>query len=212
MQVELLNSMGFKFTAEYEDSSEGISLLESRNHMMIQYQMQLIYMLITRLTNCPSEEIVEELVKTKTILDKHKIVKKLQPTINKLLSETTTKPNPSAMTTASLEEDTTTKATQEVYRPPKTAPVPYITEKQKQHSTKSRMLKDLMEQYDSRPEVIEEEKDNELQEIQEFEEHNFIRRNLTKAQKRYKFLTKESKRCKNHYRMIYVKSKMISMI
>lgn len=94
-----------------------------------------------------------------------------------------------------------------VYRPPRLAPMPYLedasnargkmTQRVKEKASRSRLLKDLADQYDERPEEMSAEgtgygshrgagtkEDQDWQDRERFEEENFIRLNFTKNDKK----------------------------
>ncbi|KAI9207537.1 Sas10/Utp3/C1D family-domain-containing protein [Polychytrium aggregatum] len=92
-----------------------------------------------------------------------------------------------------------------VYKPPRIAPMPYedgprnkfaVTEKMKERASKSRLMREITAQYDSRPEEItsegtgygardmSSELDQRWKDIEEFEEANFVRKNLTRDEKK----------------------------
>lgn len=121
------------------------------------------------------------------------------------------KPNPSALAlnTTSLEEagENSQEQGDGIYRPPRLAPMHYddsaksikstkLSEKLKEKASKSRLLRDLQQQYDDAPEDMDamglgysaketlSKLDKELDEREEFEETNFIRLSTSKKLKK----------------------------
>jgi hypothetical protein len=121
------------------------------------------------------------------------------------------KPNPSAfIDAADAGEEGIEQPTTGVYRPPRLVPMPYdqeddeensrggrLTTKLKERSSRSRLLKDLRNQFDERPEEMSAEgmgyggrdaantiEDRTWTERETFEEENFMRLNMTKTDKK----------------------------
>ncbi|KAJ3119033.1 hypothetical protein HDU96_003208 [Phlyctochytrium bullatum] len=120
------------------------------------------------------------------------------------------KPNPSNLVSASemtaTEEETSAKEKDGIYRPPKVAPMPYeektkgpkgkLTDKERRKSGKSRIIYDLVEQLENKPEErtshgtgqrVAERKSQEeemMDAIMEREEENFTRYTTTRAQRK----------------------------
>ena len=122
------------------------------------------------------------------------------------------KPNPSALTGIKDSETNATDPNQETqtYKPPKLAPMPYLEEEENiqrfnkksgrlalDKASKSRLLKDLSEQYDDRPEemsvqgsgyagmdITASKEDKQWHEREAYEEDNFTRLNMTRKDKK----------------------------
>lgn len=121
------------------------------------------------------------------------------------------KPNPSAFIDgAEATEEGVEQPSTGVYRPPQLVPMPYdqdddeensrggrLTTKLKERSSRSRLLKDLRNQFDERPEEMSAEgmgyggrdaantvEDRTWNEREVFEEENFMRLNMTKTDKK----------------------------
>ena len=118
--------------------------------------------------------VIGQLVELRTVMEKIKpLEQKLQYQIDKLVRTANTgqaskndplrfKPNPESMLKGDMGEEDETEAKDGVFRPTKIAPVPYEEpqdkkkkqeERLKQKASRSRLLKDLQEEFSERPET-----------------------------------------------------------
>jgi hypothetical protein len=174
------------------DTKNGISLLQIRLLELLNYSTDLILFSIGKLNGIFKQELIENLIEKRLLLEKTKPLEiKLKYQIEKLLKTRTEvdplnyKPNPELLVQ---------QPEQEIYKPPRLVPVRY--EKEPRERVTSRVLMDLSSQYDDKPMEIDAtgtgyssreaatREDEEMKSRLLFEEENFIRLNLTRKQKK----------------------------
>lgn len=200
-----------KLTANTQD--EGISLLQIRINAMISYLMSLLVVIASKVNGKDISPIVPNLVNQRIVLEKTKPLEiKLKYQIDKLVKQTQNiqpefeelkevdvlqfKPNIKEFT-----KDQEGK-TDGIYKPPRIQPMAYnekksLTDKQREKAKASRLLRDLHDQFDQRPEELDAEgigyssklgskEDDYFKEREAFEEENFIRKSYTRKEKSMK--------------------------
>lgn len=194
------------------ETKNGVSLLQIRLLELLSYSTYLTLFSLQKLNGTVNSAIINQLIEKRLRLEKTKPLElKLKYQIDKLLKQSQTldiddplnfKPNIEFLKKSSTQEKVSTNHN-EIYKAPKMTAKPYvqksakITENQRERASKSRLLKDLAQQYDERPDEIDAEgtgygqreigaskEDEEFKERQAFEEENFIRLNLTRKDKK----------------------------
>jgi U3 small nucleolar ribonucleoprotein protein LCP5 len=213
-----------KIEDEDFELSKGISFLDVKYNVMLSYIINLSYYFMLKLNGQKIENhpVIEQLIKERTILEKMKPLElKLKYQIDKLVKMANGsisselqdplqfKPNPKNMINSEDEEDQKDKDSEEtkLYRPPKIVPMHFeekpisrnigeLSKREQRRAAKSRLLRDLQEQYDSRPEEltaagtgyglheVATKMDEKLLEKQRYEEENFMRFTLTREEKK----------------------------
>ena len=187
-------------------ASKGLGFLQLKYHLLLNYCTNITFYLMLkcdgkRIENHP---VIDQLVKIRLLLDKMKPVEaKMKYQIEKYLKmadgdlssiddSLKMKANP-----ANFAEDEDEEEQDGVYRAPKVAPVYYDEDPSKEskkkkkedrmaiNSRKSRLLKELGEEFSERPEEIIDaiqEEDADLKEKFDYEEDNFMRFTLSKKE------------------------------
>ncbi|KAI8904712.1 hypothetical protein EDD86DRAFT_212622 [Gorgonomyces haynaldii] len=159
-----------------ENTDRGMSLLALRSHLLSDYITHLSFLTLTK-TSGKSTQIParEHLASLRIYLEKTKPLEtKLKYQIDKLVKQSkmdqevekqkdmlSFKPNPENL----QEEDEEEKDDSQVYKPPKITPVQYDpmqqerklkwTREKQEKASKSRLLQDLAQEYDDRPEELD---------------------------------------------------------
>ncbi|KAL1915445.1 uncharacterized protein VTP21DRAFT_6569 [Calcarisporiella thermophila] len=215
-------------------TSKGISLLEVKYNLLLQYITNLAFLVLLKLDGKKIEDhpVIDSLAELRVVLEKIKPVEqKLKYQIDKLIRAATVgatetgksvptavamvsdplqfKPNPQNLLQSSSNEpnlEDTADAEDAVYRAPKIAPLHYddstpISKREReeararQRASKSRLMRDLVAEYDDRPEEVDatggvhegmmaREQQERLREREEYEEANFTRLLLSKKDKK----------------------------
>ncbi|KAI7870786.1 Sas10/Utp3/C1D family-domain-containing protein [Spinellus fusiger] len=219
-------------------TSKGVSFLEVKYHIMVQYLLQLTFYAHLKLSGKQVENhpVIGNLVELRVHLDKMKPIEaKLKYQIDKLVrtavmgtqkNETGTvsgatavandplafKPNPMNLLSKNEEEEEEDEDAMDdktgVYRPPKLAPVNYDIDKDKrsknerneerlkEKASRSRVLKDLMQEMNETPEEIDvhggvnegtgygDRVDSLIAEKSKYEENNYVRLAVTRKEKK----------------------------
>jgi U3 small nucleolar ribonucleoprotein protein LCP5 len=164
-----------------ETTTKGQSLLQIRICSLLDYIIHLHFYALLKVNGKPIGDIVDMLIKDRLILEKTKPLElKLKYQIDKLVKEKIEfKPQPQQMQKVE-------QPVGNVYRPPKIQPVmPKIQDKSvKKLKKPSKILKELQDQYDDRPELILDETPEVIAERQRFEEENFVRLTLSKKDRK----------------------------
>lgn len=206
-----------------------MSFLEVKYHVMLQYITQLGFFIQLKLSGRRIEghPVIESLVELRVVLEKMKPVEaKLKYQIDKLVrsavlgtSQSSTaaaneadplayKPNPMALLAKDGDEAEEEEKEDDIYRPPKMAPVQYnerLDGKKKKHqrdeerlrekASRSRVMKDLMSEMNDAPEEIDalggvnegtgygEKMDNLMKQKDDYEESNYVRLMTTRKEK-----------------------------
>ncbi|RKP25701.1 hypothetical protein SYNPS1DRAFT_15283 [Syncephalis pseudoplumigaleata] len=221
---------------EGELSTEnGVSLLDVKYHVLLQYITQLVYVIGRKLHGATLEgsPAVDALIRDRIILEKLKpIEQKLKYQLDKLIRAASLgpsandgdqgkcdacmsmfnpysfKPNPQQLVGAGDDKDAAEDDAAKLYRAPRMAPVHYdegadAQEKRKKHeqrllekAAKSRLIQDLVAEYDDRPERMgveggardgyggDDALERREQERVRYEEENFTRLSLSKREAR----------------------------
>lgn len=211
--------------AEDEDNelTDGISFLEIKYNVMINYLVNLGYFLMLKLDGKKVEDhpVINKLIEERIVLEKMKPLElKLKYQIDKLVKLANGsirkdmqdplqfKPNPKNMITSDDEKDEENGDNEnKLYKPPKLVPMHFeettipksageLSKREQRRAAKSRLLRDIQEQYDNKPEELTSRgtgyglhevatrMDEKLLEKQKYEEENFMRFNLTREEKR----------------------------
>ncbi|ORX83475.1 hypothetical protein BCR32DRAFT_266946 [Anaeromyces robustus] len=211
-----------KIEDENFELSKGISFLDVKYNVMLSYIINLSYYFMLKLDGQKIENhpVIEQLIKERTILEKMKPLElKLKYQIDKLVKMANGsistelqdplqyKPNPKNMIDSEDEKEEKDSNETKLYRPPKIVPMHFeeksisrnigeLSKREQKRAAKSRLLRDLQEQYDSRPEEltaagtgygvheVATRMDEKLLEKQKYEEENFMRFTLTREEKK----------------------------
>ncbi|KAG4104832.1 Sas10/Utp3/C1D family-domain-containing protein [Neocallimastix lanati (nom. inval.)] len=212
-----------KIEDEDFELSKGISFLDVKYNVMLSYIINLSYYFMLKLDGQKIENhpVILQLIKERTILEKMKPLElKLKYQIDKLVKMANGsissdlqdplqyKPNPKNMIGSEDEEEKEKDSDEpKLYRPPKIVPMHFeekpisrnigeLSRREQSRAAKSRLLRDLQEQYDSRPEEltaagtgyglheVATKMDEKLLEKQKYEEENFMRFTLTREEKK----------------------------
>jgi len=211
-----------KIEDEDFELSKGISFLDVKYNVMLSYIINLSYYFMLKLDGQKIENhpVIEQLIKERTILEKmkplelklkyqiDKLVKMANGSINNDLQDPLQyKPNPKNMIDSEDEKEEKESSETKLYRPPKIVPMHFeektvsrnigeLSKREQKRAAKSRLLRDLQEQYDSRPEEltaagtgygvheVATRMDEKLLEKQKYEEENFMRFTLTREEKK----------------------------
>jgi U3 small nucleolar ribonucleoprotein protein LCP5 len=181
LQELKIHLQNVKQKLDLETTVEGQSLLQIRICSLLDYIIHLHFFALLKINGKPINEIVDFLIKDRLVLEKTKPLElKLKYQIDKLVKEKIEfKPQPEQM--VAVEQPSSN-----VYKPPKIQPMmPTIKEKRTEKLKKpSKILKDLQDQYDDRPELILDETPDFIAERQRFEEDNFVRLTLSKKERK----------------------------
>ena len=171
-----------KISAGDQDRSNGLSFLDMKCHLILDYLINLTYTMILKLSgkSLVDQPCIERLVELRTVLEKIRpINKKLSYQIDKLMKMASTsdggssnplsfKPNLDNLVNKDEEDeesdggDDDTKNKQGVYVPPRVTAVPYEEEdkmkkkieKARQRSLNNALLQDLRDEYSEAPEEM----------------------------------------------------------
>ena len=162
----------------------------------------------------PTDDLRRNLIRQRLILEKSKpLEQKLKYQIDKLVQAKgqeeggilSFKPKPELLNVAKVEQAVASSKDNLIYKPPKIAPRSFDVdhkkekrrEKDLQRASQSRIYKDLVSQYDEQPEELDAEgvgygskgnaaskEDVMIKEREDYEEENFMRLNLTRADKK----------------------------
>ena len=199
-------------------TDQGVSLIQVKLHSLLGYLQHLAYLILLKINGSEiDEELMNSLIEHRLVLEKIKPMEvKIKYQIDKLMKSAALnadlqsiqeveevdaevdpllfKPNPSSLHSQSVQE------TENVYRPPRVAPMPYLETRSKfdkKKTLKSRILTDLKDQFDDRPEEFSAagtgygnrdsnstKEDQTWNEREAFEEENFMRLNMTREDKK----------------------------
>ena len=199
-------------------TDQGVSLIQVKLHSLLGYLQHLAYLILLKINGSEiDEELINSLIEHRLVLEKIKPMEvKIKYQIDKLMKSAALnadlqsiqeveevdaevdpllfKPNPSSLQSQSVQE------TENVYRPPRVAPMPYLETRSKfdkKKTLKSRILTDLKDQFDDRPEEFSAagtgygnrdsnstKEDQTWNEREAFEEENFMRLNMTREDKK----------------------------
>eukprot|EP00056_Hartaetosiga_gracilis_P019518 m.14687 g.14687 ORF g.14687 m.14687 type:complete len:316 (+) comp7744_c0_seq1:78-1025(+) len=188
-ELEALKSVGeivHTVADQFAVNDKGISFLEAKNHMMVDYLSNLLVLLMTKLEGKDTVDsaVVDRLVFLQVLMEKIKpIDKKLRYQVDKVVkmaigggegededSDLSLKPNPARLKPKAggvVEQETSDSATG-VYQPPKMAAMRYTDEdpasiraakkqeREHKHMLNSSLMKELAAQVSDRPEELSE--------------------------------------------------------
>lgn len=170
-----------KVSADDQDRSNGLSFLDMKCHLVLDYLINLTYSMILKLSgkSLVDQPCIERLVELRTVLEKIRpINKKLSYQIDKLIKMASMseggssnplsfKPNLDNLVNKDEEDDDSDggdndKQSKGVYMPPRVTAVPYEEEdklkkkqdKARQRSLNNALLQDLRDEYSEAPEEM----------------------------------------------------------
>ena len=166
-------------------TENGISFLEVKHHLLLDYLVNLVYIILLKVDSKPLSDapVVERLTEIRTVIEKIRPVdQKLKYQIDKLMKMAVTgsngsnplsfKPNPDNLAAKVGGDDDDSDAEESaktgVYVAPKVSAVPYedhtwtsrkrkLEERMKQKTLNSSLLKDLRDEYSEAPEEIKDD-------------------------------------------------------
>jgi hypothetical protein len=197
-------------------TDDGVSLIQIKLHSLLSYLQNLAYFVLIKIQGLDiDQELISSLIEHRLVLEKIKPLElKIKYQIDKLMKSAVLKsdvpqniveeevdpllfkPNPESL----QPQESVQVEESNVYKPPRIAPMPF-TEKNvkfdKNKALRSRILTDLKDQYDDRPEefsaggtgygnrdITATKEDRTWNEREAFEEENFMRLNMTRADKK----------------------------
>ena len=201
-------------------TDHGVSLIQIKLHSLLGYLQNLaVFSLIKVDGQEINQDVIRNLIEHRLVLEKIKPIEaKIKYQIEKLMKSAALnsdlplmemqeeeeidplsfKPNPKLLEA----QDSNATPESNVYKPPRVAPMPFMEKNAKFDKAKtlrSRILHDLRDQYDDRPEEVSvggagygnrdsiaTKEDITWNERETFEEENFTRLNMTRADKRLK--------------------------
>jgi U3 small nucleolar ribonucleoprotein protein LCP5 len=198
-------------------TNDGVTLIQIKLHSLLSYLQNLAYFVLIKINGLEiDQELISNLIEHRLVMEKIKPLEiKIKYQIEKLIKSAVLqsdvpmveeeeeevdpllfKPNPKSLQpqeSVSIEESN-------VYKPPRVASMPYIEKNvkfDKNKALRSRILTDLKDQYDDRPEEFSAggtgygnkdtnatKEDVTWNEREAFEEENFMRLNMTREDKR----------------------------
>ncbi|EPZ33023.1 Sas10 domain-containing protein [Rozella allomycis CSF55] len=186
-------------------TSKGLSFLEVKYQLLLSYCTNISFYLLlkARGKRVKDHPVIDRLVELRIILEKMKPMEmKLKYQIDKILKSSLEKNDPlqfkANVDNLEVNEEESEKEENQVYKAPKIAPMHFndkTTKEEKKErlmkekAMKSRLLKDLREEFSERPEEIkdnfEDDEDEEMKRLKEkllYEEENFNRLILSKKE------------------------------
>lgn len=215
-----LNDRLTPFLKEFKDlpTDDGVSLIQVKLHSLLSYLQNLAYFVLVKINGLEiDQELIKSLIEHRLVLEKIKPLEiKIKYQIDKLMKLAVLnadlpqvveeeeeevdplllKPNPGSLQSQGSVEVSESN----IYRPPRVAPMPYMEKNakfDKNKALRSRILTDLKNQYDDRPEEVSTggtgygnkdsnatKEDRTWNEREAFEEENFMRLNMTREDKK----------------------------